>query len=246
MQIQKIIFSGNGRVALPIVPQQTDDPLARYAQQLLARRTPELPLDTILLEMEALAEREQVPIIGPLEGAIIQVLLQLRRPAPRNVLDIGTSIGYSALWLARGLPAESKVISIEIDPLRVHLARQFVAKAGYQHQIEIMEGDVMDLLPTLGMFELILQDVIKHVYFGKSAQLSLQLLDYCLDHLVEGGVLLGDNAFCMGEVLLENTDELPVQVLGIKAYNELVATHRQLDSVILPVRDGLWISHKRG
>ena len=246
MQIQQEFFSDNGRSALPIVPQQSDDPLAGYALQLLARRIPELPLDTVLLEMEALAEREQIPIIGPLEGAIIQALLQMRHPAPRCVLDIGTSIGYSALWLARGLPAESKVVSIEIDPQRVRLARKFVEKAGYQHQIEIIEGDVMELLPTLGMFELILQDVIKHVYFGKSAQLSLQLLAYCLEHLVDGGVLLGDNAFCMGEVLLEDADELPVQVLGIKAYNDLVATHRQLDSVILPVRDGLWLSHKRG
>ncbi len=246
MQITQNIFSGNGRVALPIVPQQSDDPLAGYAMQMLRLRPHTAPLDDVLREMEIVAANDQIPIIGPLEGAIIQTLLKMRQPAPRRVLDIGTSIGYSALWLARGLPDDSHVISIEIDPQRAQMARKFIERAGYHHQIEILEGDVMELLPTLGKFDLILQDVIKHIYFGKSSKLSLQLLELCLDHLVDDGVLLGDNAFCMGEVLHENTTQLPAQVLGIKAYNETIASHNQLDSVILPVRDGLWLSYKRG
>ncbi len=232
----------NGRVALPIVPQLPDDPLEKYALMLLRKRPAVLPVDDVLREMEALAAREAIPIIGPLEGAVIQAIMQLRQPPPRWVLDIGTAIGYSALWLARALPRESRVISIEIDPQRARVARDFIQRAGYHGQVEIINGDVMDVLPALGKFDVILQDVIKHVYFGKSADLSLQLLEECLRHLEVNGVLLGDNAYCMGEVLHRRKADLPAQIVGIQAYNESVAVHPQLDSVIIPVRDGLWVS----
>ncbi len=199
--IDNIQTYNNGRVALPIVPQFLDDPLSGYALEMLRMKHGDSPLDDVLLEMEELASIEQIPIIGPLEGAVIQLLTQIRQPAPRRVLDIGTAIGYSAIWLARALPSSSQIISIEIDPQRAETAREFIEKAGYQHQIEVICGDVLELLPSMEMFDVILQDVIKHVYFGADSQLSLQLFEYCFDHLHEGGMLLGDNAFCMGEVL---------------------------------------------
>jgi predicted O-methyltransferase YrrM len=231
---------------LPIVPQLTDDALDAYSLRLLRMRTPQQPVDSVLREMESLAAQENVPIIGPLEGAIIQMLVSLREQPPRLVLDIGSAIGYSAIWLARGLPAESRVLSVEIDPQRVALARDFVRRADLKAQVEIIEGDVFDILPALDLqFDVILQDVIKHVYFGADSRLSLRLLDLCLEHLVEGGMLLGDNVFCMGEILNRDRDDLPQQVVGIQAYNERVATHPLLESVTFPVRDGLWVSVKR-
>jgi caffeoyl-CoA O-methyltransferase len=242
----QIHISDNGRKALPIVPQNVGDQLSQYALHLLRMRAMEQPVDAILREMEVLAEKESIPIIGPLEGATIQMLVQLRQTAPQRVLDIGTAIGYSAIWLARGLPAESKIISIEIDPERAELAKEFIHRAGFSAQIEVLVGDVFDLLPQLEVqFDIILQDVIKHVYFGADSQLSLRLLDYCIELLTDGGLLLGDNVFCMGEVLHEQPDLIPKQVLGIQAYNTRVAIHPLLDSIVLPVRDGLWISQKR-
>jgi caffeoyl-CoA O-methyltransferase len=236
--------SDNGRVALPIVPQILDDPLSSYALKMLYMRDAESPLDDVLREMEDLAALEQIPIIGPLEGAVVQVLTQLRQPASKMILDIGTAIGYSALWMARDLPEDSKIISIEIDPQRAQLAEEFIEKAGYQHKIKVILGDALEILPTLGQFDLIFQDVIKHVYFGSDSKLALKLFDHCMDHLVDGGTLLGDNAFCMGEVLHNQSNGIPAQIRGIQAYNKQVATHPDLSSVIIPVRDGLWVSHK--
>jgi len=235
----------NGRVALPIVPQIMDDPLSSYALKLLNMRDSESPLDDVLREMEDLAALEQIPIIGPLEGAVVKILTQLRHPTPKKILDIGTAIGYSALWIARALPDDSRIISIEIDPQRAQIAERYIEKAGYHHQIEVIIGDALEVLPTLGQFDLIFQDVIKHVYFGSDSKLALKLFDYCVDHLVEGGILLGDNAFCMGEVLHKQTNGSPAQIKGIQAYNKQVATHPDLSSVIIPVRDGLWVSHKQ-
>jgi len=199
--IEDVRIGNTRQVALPIVPQLLDDPLSSYALALLRKRNAEFPVDDVLAEMEEMASIEQIPIIGPLEGAVIQMLTQLQQPEPQNVLDIGTAIGYSALWMARGISPESKITSIEIDPQRAQIARNFIEQAGYQHQIEVVIGDVLALLPSMGQFDIILQDVIKHVYFGADSQLSLQLFDYCMDHLNEGGLLLGDNAFCLGEVL---------------------------------------------
>ena len=236
----------NGRKALPIVPQNVEDQLSQYALRLLRMRPTEEPVDSVLHEMEALAEKESIPIIGPLEGAIIQMLIQMRPAPAQMVLDIGTAIGYSAIWLARGLPAESRIISIEIDLERAELAQDFIRRAGFSDRIEVWVGDAFELLPQLDMqFDVILQDVIKHVYFGADSQLSLQLLDLCLEHLVDGGLLLGDNVFCMGEVLHEGQNSIPKQVIGIQAYNNRVANHPLLDSVVLPVRDGMWVSQKR-
>lgn len=243
--VDSIHHSDNGRVALPIVPQILDDPLSSYALKMLHLQDAAMPLDGVLREMEELADLEKIPIIGPLEGAIIQILAKLHKPEPHSILDIGTAIGYSALWLARALPKDSHIISIEIDPRRAQIAKKFIEKAGYHHQIEIILGDAMDIIPSLGKFDLIFQDVIKHIYFGSDPTLALQLFDYCLAHLVDNGLLLGDNAFCMGEVLHNQSEELPAQIRGIQAYNRQVATHPDLSSVIIPVRDGLWVSHKQ-
>jgi len=238
--------SDNGRCVLPIVPQTLSDPLSQYALQLLHMRPSESPVDDVLREMEKLAARDGIPIIGPLEGAMIQMLIQLYQTPPRRVLDIGTAIGYSAIWLARGLPPESQITSIEIDPERAEMAQHFISQAGYQDRVRVLVGDVFELLPKIeNQFDVILQDVIKHIYFGADSQLSLKLLDLCVEYLVAGGVLLGDNVFCMGEVLHEPSEQVPEQVIGIQAYNDRVASHPQLHSIAIPIRDGLWVSRKR-
>ena len=229
--------------SLPIVPQQPDDPLSSYALEMLRLRKPISPVDDVFLEQEELAARDNVPIIGSLEGAIIQTLLHVRQPPARNILDIGGAIGYSAIWMARALP-DSQVISIEIDQQRAELAQSFVEKAGFQTRVRVMIGNVFELLPDLDIqFDVILQDVIKHVYFGTDSSLALRLLDLCLECMVDDGLLLSDNAFCMGEVL-HNSEELPKQVSGIIAYNKEIASSPNLESVIIPVRDGLWVSQK--
>jgi predicted O-methyltransferase YrrM len=228
---------------LPIAPQLSDDPLVQYSLKMLRAKPPVSPLDDVLFEIETIAADEKIPIIGPVEGAVIQATVRALSLRTGNVLDIGTAVGYSAIWLARALP-QSTIISIEIDPVRAERARDFIVRAGLADRVTILLGDVFEILPTLSLsFDVILQDVIKHAYFGSDATLALRLLDLCLSHLVDGGMLLGDNAYCLGEVLLDPADNLPKQVVGIQAYNSAIATHPNLDSVIIPIRDGLWVSH---
>jgi caffeoyl-CoA O-methyltransferase len=232
-------------VALPIVPQISDDLLERYALKMLRLREvqDDSPLLLVLNEIEKVAEDETIPIIGALEGTILATLISMLCPAGHDALDIGSAIGYSALWLAKVIGPSGRVTSIEIDPVRAKRAREFVRRAGADDRIEIITGDIFDTVPNQNKkYDVIFQDVMKHVYFAQDPTLAIKLLDICVAHLEIGGVLLTDNAFCQGKVLYPSEYN---QVKGIQAYNEAIATHKQLDSILIPLRDGLWFSRKR-
>ncbi|MGB8215345.1 MAG: O-methyltransferase [Anaerolineales bacterium] len=232
-------------VALPIVPQVSDDLLERYALQMLKlqEHEEESPLQHILNEIEETAEKESIPIIGALEGRILSTLISMICPAVREALDIGTAVGYSALWLAKVIGPGGHITTIEIDPVRAERAREYVRRAGVQERVEIITGDFFDVIPQQKKkYDVIFQDVMKHVYFAQDPTLALKLLDISVAHLEIGGVLLTDNAFCQGKVLHSSEYN---QVKGIQAYNEAIATHKQLDSILFPLRDGLWFSRSR-
>lgn len=232
------------RPSLPIVPQDSTDPREVFATQM-ARQAP-LPkrLSAVLTEMEEVAKREGIPVIGRLEGAVVQMLAALRGRG--QILDIGTAIGYSAIWLASALPAGGRVTSIEIDPERAERARGYIAKASYADRIEVETGDAFDIIPRLGTFDLIFQDVMKHRYFASDPCLALELLKLCGAHLAEDGVMVVDNAFCGGGVIGPDLPEAANEVIGVRNFNEALAKDPDFLSVILPVRDGLWVAWRPG
>jgi O-methyltransferase len=230
---------------LPIAPQINDDPLSQYTLDLLLLR-PDTPLvDDTLREMEQFAAERNIPIIGPVEGAVIQALVASTTES-RRVLELGTAIGYSTIWLARALRPGSHVTTIEMDHERVVTARDYIRRAGLENRVTVLEGDFFDILPTLeGQFDVIFQDFIKHLYFEAGAQLALQVLESSVQLLKPSGLMLGDNAYCLGEVL-HNADEPPSnRIAGIQAYNLALAKRPDLESIIIPIRDGLWVSYKR-
>jgi predicted O-methyltransferase YrrM len=230
---------------LPIVPQVNDDPLSQYTLDLLHLRPTASPVDAILREMEAFAAEQYIPIVGPVEGAIIQSLIA-STTQPRQILELGTAIGYSTIWLARALRPGSYVTTIEMDAERAGIARRYISRAGLADRVTVLEGDFFDILPTLEAgFDVIFQDFIKHLYFEASADLALQVLESCVRLLKPNGLMLGDNAFCLGEVVIPPGEHLSNRVAGIQAYNLALAKRPDLESVIIPVRDGLWVSYKR-
>jgi O-methyltransferase len=231
---------------LPIVPQDSTDPREVFATGL-ARLAP-LPqrLTDVLTEMETVAEREQIPIIGRLEGAVVQMLVLNRGGNARRILDIGTAIGYSALWLASALPPGGTVTSIEIDPARAARARGFIEQAGYADRIEVVVGDAFEVVPDLGGYDVIFQDVMKHHYFGSDPCLAVELLKLCTSHLDEQGVLFIDNALCGGAVLDPSLADGSNELIGIQSLNEMLVHDPDFISVILPVRDGLWMARRVG
>lgn len=230
---------------ISIAPQVSDDPLFQYSLEMLNYRPHKSPVDDTLKEMEFIAFKEKIPIVGALEGALIQALVSLKTPKAKYILDIGTAIGYSAIWLGRSIGKDSRVISIEIDPERARRAQYFVDKADLNSKIQIIVGDIFEIIPFKNIhFDVIFQDVIKHQYFSKSPQLAVKLLNACEHNLATNGLLMSDNAYCLGHVLDSPSYDTPNQIIGIQSYNIALASNQSLESVIVPIRDGLWISKK--
>jgi predicted O-methyltransferase YrrM len=143
------------------------------------------PRDELLAKMEAEAERENIPIVGPLVGELLFILAAAIEA--QNILEIGTATGYSAIYLARGCaPVNGRVVTLEHDSARAVSARQNFEKAGLDKRIEVWEGDALKTLNELDdEFDLIFIDIEKKDYAAA--------LPDCERLLRKGGLLVADN-----------------------------------------------------
>jgi caffeoyl-CoA O-methyltransferase len=181
----------------------------------------------------AFAVPEGIPAIqvGPSEGRLLYLLLRMINA--KKVVEVGTLVGYSAIQMARALPADGHLYSIEFDPKHADVARKNIERAGLADRITVIVGAGVDVLPTLeqhGPFDAVFIDADKQNY-DRYGQWATQ-------HLRKGGLVLGDNAYLFGE-LLDATD----RGRGMRDFHEHVA--KQCESVCLPTPDGLVLGIKR-
>lgn len=193
------------------------------------------PRDLLLREMEEHAREQDVPISDP-EVARLLGILALSTGA-RRILEIGTAIGYGTLCLARGAP-EARVVTIEIDPGQIAIARGYMERGGVAGRVEIVQGAALDVLPRLqGPFDLAFVDAVKQEY--------RRYLDLLLPHLRVGGLIVLDNLLWAGQVAAPPEDEPEdEQAEALRAFNGYLMMHPQLRSVVLPVGDGLGLATK--
>ena len=206
-----------------------DERLQRYIEELFAAEDP-----VLTRARERHAEHHLPAIhISPDEGKLLHVLL--RAAGARTVLEIGSLAGYSGIWLARALPAGGVLTTIEKHPLHAALARQAYADAGLADRVRLVEGEALNVLPTLSPgFDAVFVDADKEPlarYFAESVRL-----------LRPGGLLLCDNAFFHGSVVDPNDHTPPVE--GVRAFNRLAATDPRVVSAVIPIRDGVVIGVK--
>lgn len=216
------------------MPDLLDPRVLQYLDGLLA------PRDPLLTEMEAQASRERIPISGPHVGGLLALLIRLGRPS--RVLEVGTAIGYAAIWMGRALQESGgRLQTIELRAERVAEARRNLARAELSDIVEVLPGAGLEVLPTLaaGAFGLIFLDAVKAEYPA--------YFERALPLLADGGLLVADNALLGGEVSPQmpgghwSADDRE----GIRRYNALAFGHPALNSVLLPLRDGLTLSLKR-
>jgi len=197
------------------------------------------PREGALADMEAHAERETIPIIGPMQGHVLYTLALAMKA--KDILDVGTAIGYSAMWL--GLAArqnEGRVVTIEKDPARASWAEAYFRQADMAGVCAVRRGDALTLMRGMEEnFDLIFLDILTQF---DHADTSLQLLDLCVKRLRPGGVLLSDNALRSGQVL--NPSAYSASTQGIAAFNKAIMQDARLVSTILPMRDGISMSVK--
>lgn len=182
---------------------------------------------------QAFAVPEGIPAIqvGPSEGRALYLLLKLA--GAKKVVEVGTLVGYSAIHMARALPAGGHLWSVEFDPKHAQVARHNIATAGLADRITVHVGAGLDVLPTLvdkGPFDAVFIDANKEHYDKYGI--------WAVDNLRTGGLVLGDNAYLFGN-LLDGSD----RGRAMRAFHEHVA--KTCDSVCLPTPDGLVVGIKK-
>lgn len=169
--------------------------------------------------------------VGRAEGKLLELLLKLT--GAKKVVEVGTLAGYSAIRLARGLPDDGRVWSIEFDPRHAEVARKAIAAAGVAGKVEVLVGAGLDLLPGLerhGPFDAVFIDADKENYDGYGR--------WAAKNLRRGGLLLGDNAYLFGELL--GTD---ARAAVMRRFHEEAAT--AFDTTCIPTPDGLLLGIRR-
>ncbi|MHB8610817.1 MAG: O-methyltransferase [Candidatus Dormibacteraceae bacterium] len=194
------------------------------------------PRDPVLARIEEEAQRENLPIVETHEGALLSLLVKVA--GAKRILELGTAIGYSGIWLLRGTHAGT-LTTYEMDPKRADRARANFSEAGLGKQAIVLEQDAVGGLQKLeGRFDVCFIDLLNSF---PSEEVTLRAAELCLERLDGGALLMADNALRQGEVLSPRTQ----QALNVAAYNEWVAHHARLEGVVIPIRDGLSVARVR-
>lgn len=174
-------------------------------------------------------------VSGHLQGRILKMFVEMIRP--KNILEIGTYSGYSALCMAEGLEDGGMLHTFEINDEQEDFTRPWLEQSVYADKIRFYIGDVMQLLPSMDIvFDMAFIDGNKRFY--------LDYYELVLNKLRKGGFILADNTLWDGHVL-DDPKQSDQQTIGIKAFNDFVATDKRVEKVILPLRDGLTIIRKK-
>ena len=193
----------------------------------------------VLDDIARAGEARELPLVDAEVGALLRVLT-LSLGATR-VLEIGTAVGYSGIWMAGALPPGGLLITLEMDEERATEARGNFARAGVADRVSVIVGDAqLKIAKVAGPFDLIFKDGDKTLYSP--------LLDRLVALLRPGGLLVTDNVLWDGEVVpgfSASPQKNPDDARAIAEYNERVAAHPQLTTAIVPLRDGVSISVKR-
>jgi predicted O-methyltransferase YrrM len=193
---------------------------------------------TVLDDIAREGARRDLPLVDAEVGALLRVLATAI--SARRILEIGTAIGYSGIWLAAALPPDGSLITLEMDLDRAREARENFARAGVADRVNVMTGDAkLTIAKVSGPFDLIFQDGSKQLY--------TPLLERLVSLLRPGGLLVTDNVLWDGEVVpgfLNRPPRDEADTRAIAEYNQRVAALPNLLTAVMPLRDGVSISVK--
>src|SRR6266542_1207875 len=191
---------------------EVTDDLQAYMESLLPARDP------VLARMEEEAGREGIPIVEEHEGFLLYLLVRIA--GAKRILELGTATGYSGLWLLRGSNGGS-LTTFELDHQRAVRARDNFSDTGLGKLQQRFDACFIDLLNVF-----------------PSEEVTVRAAQLCLERLDGGALLMADNALREGEVVAPKSQ----RANNVVAYNSFVATHPRLESVVVPIRDGLSVA----
>lgn len=210
----------------------TDERMSAFIDSLEPGNTP------FLDQIEREAKETNVPIIRTQTQGLIKFLLAMQKPM--SILEVGCAIGFSALLMSEYAPGGCQITTIENYEKRIPIARENFKRAGKEEQITLLVGDATDILKELtGPYDFIFMDAAKGQY--------VNFLPDVVRLLAAGGILLSDNVLQDGDVIESRfavTRRNRTIHSRMREYLYEVKHHAQLESVILPVGDGVTLSVK--
>ena len=172
---------------------------------------------------------------GHFQGRVLSMISKLVNP--KNILEIGTYTGYSALCLAEGMQNNGELHTIDIDEELYDFQRKYFDKSGFGHQIHQHLGNALEVIPKLDKtFDLVFIDADKENYFN--------YFNCVIGKLNSGGIILSDNVLWSGKVI-EKLQPEDTSTKALIEYNRLLKDDDRVETVLLPIRDGLTISRKK-
>jgi predicted O-methyltransferase YrrM len=169
---------------------------------------------------------------GAFQGRILSMITKLMQP--KSILEIGTYTGYSALCLAEGLSAEGEIITIDKNEELETLQNKYFEKSGFRNKITQFVGNAIEIIPTIDKkFDLVFIDADKSNY--------INYFHLVIDNMNSGGIILSDNVLWSGKVV-EELDPKDNDTKVLLAYNKLMNEDPRIETVLLPIRDGLTMS----
>lgn len=205
----------------------------QHFEYIAARTTKE---DNFLRDLKSAARAAGIPPIwiAPEQASFMQILLRLS--GARQVLEVGTLAGYSAICMARAIPTDGLVQTIELSSLHADFAESWIARSDVAGRIKVLRGAGGDILPLLAA------DSVDAAFLDADKKSYPLYLRECLRIVRPGGLIMVDNAFAFGQLF----DDLATdrEVPAVRAFNEHMATVRALQSIIVPLGDGLWVGVK--
>ncbi|MCI0343550.1 MAG: class I SAM-dependent methyltransferase [Planctomycetales bacterium] len=189
--------------------------------------------DTLLRDLKKAAAAAGIPAIwiSPEQASLMQILL--RAIGARQVVEVGTLAGYSAIAMARALPPGGRVRTIEILPKHADFAEEWVRKSDVADRVQVVRGAGAEVLPTFAAdsADAAFLDADKAGYPG--------YLKECLRVVRRGGLVMCDNAFAFGELFEKKPTDR--EVAAVRKFNDVMAATKELHSIIVPIGDGLWV-----
>lgn len=193
----------------------------------------------LLEEIEAEARRTYVPVIRRETQSLLKLLLAMKRP--ERILEVGTAVGFSAIFMSEYNPVSCRIVTIENYEKRIPIARENFRRAGKESEIQLLCGDALELLPTLTeSFDFIFMDAAKGQY--------LRFLPEVLRLLSPGGTLVSDNVLQEGEILESRfavTRRNRTIHKRMREYLYALTHDPRLTTAVFPVGDGVTVSEKR-
>lgn len=212
---------------MEFLPKEIDDYVLRHTpkeSEILSQINRETHLKVMQPRM----------LSGHFQGQLLKFLVEMIQP--KSILEIGTYTGYSAISMAEGLPENGILTTIDTNVELEKMIDSFVCKAELKNKIVQLTGNALEIIPKLNQsFDLVFIDADKRNYKN--------YLDLVIDKVNSGGYILTDNVLWSGKVTLPE-DKMDLDTKLIDEYNDYVQSHPKLKSILLPVRDGLYLSRK--